>query len=291
MSRAKGYLKVRNLSKYQHYKDRNPPWVKLHQELLEDYDFASMRDCTKYHAVAIILLASRTDNHIPADSRWIAGKISATDDVDLPSLQTAEFLVPCACKQCASRTLAICTSEGEAETESEGEKNSPPTPPLSRGAASDRDQLKEVFEAWKRTLPAEARDRVKLTKQRAQKYSARRRDGYTHDQILAAVTNYVHDPWEGRLANATARDFSTLLRDGGQVEKFSAMRPGGRSGPRKTDPRTEADLLLQEAWSRARERDDLDADELTAVSEALQQALDQDNPVEAVKAVRAQHGV
>lgn len=60
---------------------------------------------------------------------------------------------------------------------------------------------------------------------------------------------------------------------------------------RPTDPRTEADLLLQEAWTHARERNDLDADELTSVSEALQQALDQENPVDAVKAVREQYAL
>lgn len=71
------------------------------------------------------------------------------------------------------------------------------------------------------------------------------------------------------------------------------LKAGTRSpaAPPRSDPRTDADLLLQEAWKRAQERKDLDADELTAVSEALQQALDQDNPVDAVKAVRSEHGI
>lgn len=70
--------------------------------------------------------------------------------------------------------------------------------------------------------------------------------------------------------------------------KAGTRRPGA---PPRSDPRTDADLLLQEAWQRAQERGDLDADELTAVSESLQQALDQENPVDAVKAVRSQHGI
>lgn len=30
------YVRVRNLERYQHYKKRNPPWVKLYQSILSD---------------------------------------------------------------------------------------------------------------------------------------------------------------------------------------------------------------------------------------------------------------
>jgi hypothetical protein len=35
------YLRVKNWSEFQHYKDRNPPWIKLHRTLLDhDYEAA-----------------------------------------------------------------------------------------------------------------------------------------------------------------------------------------------------------------------------------------------------------
>src|SRR5688572_15187370 len=96
-------LRVRNLDKYQHYSDRRPPWIKLHQETLEDYDFGDLPDAAKYHALAIMLLASRTGNEIPDDPTWIARKINAKSRIDLDSLVSAGFLEVC---REASETLA-----------------------------------------------------------------------------------------------------------------------------------------------------------------------------------------
>lgn len=85
-------LRVRNLEKYQHYRDRTPPWIKLHQETLEDYDFGELPDSAKYHALAIMLLASRTNNEIPDDPAWIARRINAKSKVDVALLVSAGFL-------------------------------------------------------------------------------------------------------------------------------------------------------------------------------------------------------
>jgi DNA-binding NarL/FixJ family response regulator len=30
---------VKNFERFQHYKDRSPPWIKLYNELLDDYEF------------------------------------------------------------------------------------------------------------------------------------------------------------------------------------------------------------------------------------------------------------
>lgn len=86
------YLMVPNLEKYQHYKDRTPPWIKLHNSILEDYEFGSLPDASKYHLVAIWLLASRTSNKLPADSGWISKKIEATGKVNLDLLVEHGFL-------------------------------------------------------------------------------------------------------------------------------------------------------------------------------------------------------
>ena len=86
------YFRVVNLSQYQHYTKRNPPWIKLHASTLEDYDFARLQDASKMHLCAIWLLASRTDNKIPWDSEWVARRINATAEVDLNSLQDAGFI-------------------------------------------------------------------------------------------------------------------------------------------------------------------------------------------------------
>lgn len=86
------FFKVRNFEKFQHYKDRSPPWIKLYNETLENYEFGSLNDATKGQLIGIWLLASRTDNKLPFDPKWIASKINATDPVDLEALYAANFI-------------------------------------------------------------------------------------------------------------------------------------------------------------------------------------------------------
>ena len=86
------YLRIRNWEKYQHYKDRNPAWIKLHSEVLENYEFNLLSDAERYHAVAIMLLASRTSNKIPNDNKWVGNRIGAKTKVNLENLISVGFL-------------------------------------------------------------------------------------------------------------------------------------------------------------------------------------------------------
>jgi hypothetical protein len=86
------YVRVRNLLKYQHYKTRNPPWVKLHAAVLEDYEFGHLEDASKAHALLILVLAARLNNRIPADPAWIGSRIAARSKVDLDALLGIGFL-------------------------------------------------------------------------------------------------------------------------------------------------------------------------------------------------------
>ena len=61
-------FRIKNWAKYQHYKDRNPPWIKLHWELLTSMDWVTLDDASRVLAVACMLIASRNDGQIRADS-------------------------------------------------------------------------------------------------------------------------------------------------------------------------------------------------------------------------------
>ena len=80
------YLSVANLEKFQHYTNRNPPWVKLHQCILDDYEFSFLPDTVKWVAVGCILLASRYENRIPYDAEWIKGELKCRELPDLKPL-------------------------------------------------------------------------------------------------------------------------------------------------------------------------------------------------------------
>jgi hypothetical protein len=77
----------------QHYKDRSPPWIKLHNKLLDDYNFSCLQDASKAHLMCIYMLASRTENKLPYDTDWITNKIGAKTKVDLKELLDAGFII------------------------------------------------------------------------------------------------------------------------------------------------------------------------------------------------------
>lgn len=116
--KANGYLKVRNYEKFQHYKDRNPPWIKLYYELLDNEDFLTLHDASKMHLIGIWLLASRFQNRVPMDAQWIGNRIGANQPIDFPALISSGFLEHCD----ASSVLAPCKQSAMPETEEETEK-------------------------------------------------------------------------------------------------------------------------------------------------------------------------
>ncbi len=113
------YLEVVNWDRFQHYKDRRPPWIKMHAELLDDYEFGCLQDASKLHQVLIWLLASQCDNRIPDDPRWVQRRLNLTGKVNLQALVDSGFMAPC--KQDASDTLASCGQSAMPEAEAEAE--------------------------------------------------------------------------------------------------------------------------------------------------------------------------
>ena len=126
-----GYLRVKNLEKYQHYKDRCPPWIKLHLSTVRDYDFSCLQDASKAHLLLIWLLASQLDNRIPNDPDWVKGQTGMRTKPNLNLLIDKGFLV---LEQDASNTLADCNQSAMTETETETEaytKETETEPPIS----------------------------------------------------------------------------------------------------------------------------------------------------------------
>jgi hypothetical protein len=63
--------RVKNWLTFQHYKDRNPPWIKLHFSLLSSRDWVMLDDASRVLAVACMLIASRNKGEIPADPAYL----------------------------------------------------------------------------------------------------------------------------------------------------------------------------------------------------------------------------
>jgi hypothetical protein len=188
---------VKNLEKFQHYKDRSPPWIKLYNELLDDYDFGSLPDTAKWHLVAIWLLASRSGNKIPFDSDWVARRINATGTVDLDLLAARGFIVIDQALQTAEhdasapladRKQSACPeregeTEAEAEAETETEKDS--------GAPAPRPMIDDPFVRFWSAYPK--RDGSNPRKPAQTKFEKLVRDGADPEAIIAGATRYADE--------------------------------------------------------------------------------------------------
>ena len=145
------YIEIVNWDEFQHYKDRDPPWIKLYNAVLNKYEFRCLHDDSKLLLFALWLIASRTKNKTPYDLNYIkeqSGVHKRPTSDRIQELIAAEFIVlrqidstvvtPCA--QTDSSVLSLTRSrekrreeERREETEKrrEEEEETPSTTSLS----------------------------------------------------------------------------------------------------------------------------------------------------------------
>ena len=78
-------LKPKDWDKFQHYKNRNPPWIKLYRGLLDDHDFYKLPVASRALAPMLWLLASEYHRGIitaPMDAVAFRLHIPETELVD-----------------------------------------------------------------------------------------------------------------------------------------------------------------------------------------------------------------
>lgn len=110
----------KNWKTFQHYKDRSPPWVKLHKNLLDDRDFMRLPIASKALAPLLWLLASESkDGSFDASMDELSFRLRLTQkeltDGLKPLIDNGFFLD-------ASTMLAPCLQVAVPETEGETEK-------------------------------------------------------------------------------------------------------------------------------------------------------------------------
>ena len=117
---------IKNWAEFQHYKDRSPPWIKLHRALLDDFQFTSLPLASKALAPLLWLLAAESkDGAVSIEAEWLAWRLRIdVSDVaaGLSPLIERGFVIV-ASKSLAKRKQVApeSCSEGEGEGETEGE--------------------------------------------------------------------------------------------------------------------------------------------------------------------------
>jgi hypothetical protein len=133
-------LYVKGWGKFQHYKDRAPPWIKLHKSLLDDYAYQCLPIASRALAPMLWLIASESDNgSFDGDVAKIAFRLRTSQEEVKSALQPlidSGFMV-------TEPSLADCAQDVclETEVETELEKEAEAEKKKKRSASSSGERL------------------------------------------------------------------------------------------------------------------------------------------------------
>jgi hypothetical protein len=158
-------LKVKNWSEFQHYKNRTPPWLKLHRGLLDDFEWHRLPDASRALAPMLWLLASEfEDGTIDASSDELAFRLHTTgerlDEALKPLIKAGFFVLEQSDSNALAERKQDACSESEEEREKEGEGESEgkvasatplPEPDLDLPLPLDRTPEAEALKIWNET--------------------------------------------------------------------------------------------------------------------------------------------
>ena len=71
-------MKIKNWSKFQHFKDRRPPWIKLYREILDDIEWHQLDPLSTKVLVMCWLIASEDDGNLP-DTKTLAFRLRMSE--------------------------------------------------------------------------------------------------------------------------------------------------------------------------------------------------------------------
>lgn len=228
-------IRPRNWKSFQHYSTRKPAWIKLHRELLDNFEFQRLHDASRALAPMLWLLASESkDATIDADPEKLAFRLRRTPkeivDALTPLISSGFFEVV----QDASKPLAgnhdLGVSEEERETEEEREKDKNSVEPSSTDVvpreANASDSVARVFAHWRET---HGHQRARLDAKRRKLIHAALKN-YSEADLCQSITGYLNSPHHmgQNDRNTKFDDIELFLRDAKHIDaglRFHAQPP------------------------------------------------------------------
>lgn len=229
-------IRVINWSSFQSYKDRKPPWIRLHKTLLDNYEFQSMSANSRALLPMIWLLASEhedpTSGVIESDERKISFRLRLPEkDIKSGILEMIKngFIEEIQlCNETVTDSLRngvqSVTSETETEAytkETEAEKDSSEDSDHSPGKYSPR-QGKIIFQHWQKVM---GHEQAVFGEKRKKAVKRIIDEGYTVSQVLTAIDGCKASPFHmGDNKGGTIYDeLGLICRDAAQIDKFMAL--------------------------------------------------------------------
>ena len=208
------YITIPNLGKHQHYKDRRPPWMKLHATLLQDYEFSLLNDAEKYQLISLWLLATQLDNKLPDDEKWLCNKTQCSK-ININKFKKMGLVV-----HHASNVLADCKQSAIVETyKEETYKQETET---EKDLSANANLVNEVFDYWV-VVMGKSRKTSKLSPKRKKAIADRINDGYEVETIMLAIDGCKKDAWSmgANDRKKAFNDIELICRTGEKLEHFA----------------------------------------------------------------------
>lgn len=128
------FLAVKDFRRFQHYRDRDPIWIKLYTNVLIDTAFLELPEPAQAQLVKLWVLASQLGNPLPNNPKLLAGKIGTTGKFFLQSIIDAGFLIPVESKELPVDSASDPGNDPLAESHNGASKTLPST--LAKSSAN-----------------------------------------------------------------------------------------------------------------------------------------------------------
>lgn len=116
-------MKIRNWSKFQHFKDRKPPWVKLYRDVLDDMEWYELDPLASKVLVMCWLIASEDEGRLP-NTKTLAFRLRMTEKQTLDCLNKLSHWLEQDDIDLISERYQTDSLETERETETKKETKS-----------------------------------------------------------------------------------------------------------------------------------------------------------------------
>jgi hypothetical protein len=157
-------LQPKNWSVFQHYKDRCPPWIKLHRDLLNDRSYMRLPIASKAIAPMLWLLASESKDGVfdgSLDELVFRLHITPKEYQDgVKPLIDNDFFILVSGVLAERKQIAIPETETEGETETETKKKATSVAPPEGVSDSVWQEFKSLRKAKKAPITQRAIDAI-----------------------------------------------------------------------------------------------------------------------------------
>jgi len=116
-------MKIKNWTKFQHFKDRKPPWVKLYRDVLDDMEWYELDPLASKVLVMCWLIASEDEGRLP-NTKTLAFRLRMTEKQTLDCLNKLSHWLEQDDIDLISEQYQTDSLETERETETKKETKS-----------------------------------------------------------------------------------------------------------------------------------------------------------------------